>query len=47
MWFMTNPYLSGCTTMNWGWGYHANPMTHCGFTMPSSNVSINAEFQVP
>ena len=47
MWFMTNPYLSGCTTMNWGWGYSANPQTHCGFTMPSSNVSITAEFQVP
>lgn len=47
MWFYTNPYLQGCTTMNWGWGYHANPETHCAFTMPSSNVSISAEFQLP
>ena len=47
MWFSTSPYLAGCTTINWGWGYHANPETHCGFTMPSSNVYINAEFQLP
>jgi hypothetical protein len=47
MWFTTNPYLSGCTTTNWGWGYSSNPATHCGFTMPSSNVNINAEFQLP
>jgi hypothetical protein len=48
MWFTTNPYLSGCTTTNYGWGcFCANPITHCGFTMPSSNVNINAEFQVP
>ena len=47
MWFYTSPYLAGCTTMNWGWGYHANPETHCGFTMPSSAASINAEFQLP
>ena len=47
MWFYTSPYLQGCTTMNWGWGYHANPETHCAFTMPSSNVSISAEFQLP
>jgi List-Bact-rpt repeat protein len=47
MWFMTNPYLAGCSTTNWGWGYSSNPVTHCGFTMPSSNVNINAEFQLP
>lgn len=48
MWFTTNPYLSGCTTTNYGWGcFCANPVNHCGFTMPSSNVNINAEFQVP
>jgi len=47
MWFGTSPYLAGCSTMNWGWGYHANPQTHCGFTMPSSNASVNAEFQLP
>lgn len=47
MWFGTNPYLAGCSTTNWGWGYHANPQTHCGFTMPSSNANINAEFQLP
>ncbi|HEV8582237.1 MAG TPA: hypothetical protein VGX68_24465 [Thermoanaerobaculia bacterium] len=48
MWFTTNPYLSGCTTTNYGWGcFCANPINHCGFTMPSSNVNINAEFQAP
>ena len=48
MWFTSNPYLSGCTTINYGWGcFCANPISHCGFTMPSSNVSINAEFQAP
>lgn len=48
MWFTTNPYLSGCTTTNYGWGcFCANPITHCGFTMPAGNVNINAEFQVP
>jgi len=48
MWFTTNPYLSGCTTTNYGWGcVCANPINHCGFTMPSSNVNINAEFQAP
>jgi hypothetical protein len=48
MWFTTSPYLSGCTTINYGWGcFCANPISHCGFTMPSSNVSLNAEFQAP
>ena len=48
MWFTSSPYLSGCTTINYGWGcFCANPVNHCGFTMPSSNVSINAEFQAP
>ena len=48
MWFTSSPYLAGCTTINYGWGcFCANPITHCGFTMPSSSVSINAEFQVP
>ena len=48
MWFTTSPYLSGCTTTNYGWGcVCANPINHCGFIMPSSNVSINAEFQAP
>ena len=48
MWFTTNPYLSGCTTTNYGWGcFCANPITHCGFTMPSRNVNINGEFQAP
>lgn len=48
MWFTTNPYLSGCTTTNYGWGcFCANPISHCGFTMPSSNVNLNAEFQAP
>jgi len=47
MWFSTSPYLAGCTTTNWGWGYHANPEIHCAFTMPSSAASINAEFQLP
>jgi len=47
MWFTTNPYLAGCSTTNWGWGYHANPETHCGFTMPAGNVNLNAEFQLP
>ena len=47
MWFGTSPYLHGCSTINWGWGYHANPQTHCGFTMPSSNALVNAEFQLP
>jgi hypothetical protein len=48
MWFTTNPYLSGCTTTNYGWGcFCANPINHCGFTMPARNVNINAEFQVP
>lgn len=48
MWFTSNPYLSGCTTTNYGWGcFCANPINHCGFTMPSSNVNINAEFQAP
>jgi hypothetical protein len=48
MWFTTNPYLSGCTTTNYGWGcFCANPVSHCGFIMPSRNVNINAEFQVP
>jgi Divergent InlB B-repeat domain len=47
MWFATSPYLAGCTTTNWGWGYNSNPATQCAFTMPSSNVSINAEFQLP
>src|SRR6185295_18179887 len=48
MWFTTNPYLSGCTTTNYGWGcVCANPINHCGFTMPSSNVNLNAEFQAP
>jgi hypothetical protein len=41
-------HLSGCTTTNYGWGcFYANPINHCGFTMPVSNVNINAEFQVP
>lgn len=48
MWFTSSPYLSGCTTTNYGWGcFCANPINHCGFTMPASNVSINAEFQAP
>jgi hypothetical protein len=48
MWFTTNPYLSGCTTTNYGWGcFCANPISHCGFTMPSGNVNLNAEFQAP
>ena len=48
MWFTTNPYLSGCTTTNYGWGcFCANPISHCGFTMPSQNVNLNAEFQAP
>jgi hypothetical protein len=48
MWFTSSPYLSGCTTINYGWGcFCANPVNHCGFTMPASNVSINAEFQAP
>jgi hypothetical protein len=48
MWFTTNPYLAGCTTTNYGWGcFCANPISHCGFTMPSSSVSLNAEFQAP
>ena len=48
MWFTSNPYLSGCTTINYGWGcFCANPVTHCGFTMPSQNVNLNAEFQAP
>lgn len=47
MWFGTNPYLAGCSTTNWGWGYSANPQTHCGFTMPAGNANINAEFQLP
>jgi hypothetical protein len=48
MWFTSNPYLSGCTTTNYGWGcFCANPINHCGFTMPSSNVNLNAEFQAP
>jgi len=48
MWFTTNPFLSGCTTTNYGWGcVCANPINHCGFTMPSSNVNLNAEFQAP
>jgi hypothetical protein len=47
MWFTTNPYLAGCSTTNWGWGYNSNPVTHCGFTMPSRNVNLNAEFQLP
>ena len=48
MWFTSSPYLSGCTTINYGWGcFCANPINHCGFTMPASNVSINAEFQAP
>jgi hypothetical protein len=47
MWFMTNPYLSGCTTTNWGWGYGSNWATVCTFTMPSGNASVNAEFQLP
>jgi hypothetical protein len=48
MWFTTNPYLSGCSTTNYGWGcFCANPINHCGFTMPSSNVNLNAEFQAP
>jgi len=48
MWFTTNPYLSGCTTTNYGWGcFCANPINHCGFTMPASNVNLNAEFQAP
>src|SRR4029079_9626785 len=47
MWFTTQPYLAGCTTTNWGWGYSSNPATHCGFTMPSSDAFLNAEFQLP
>ncbi len=48
MWFTSNPYLHGCTTINFGWGcFCANPINYCNFTMPSSNVSINAEFQAP
>lgn len=48
MWFTSNLYLSGCTTTNYGWGcVCANPITHCGFTMPAGNVNINAEFQAP
>ena len=48
MWFTTSPYLSGCTTINYGWGcFCANPINTCNFTMPAQNVSINAEFQVP
>jgi hypothetical protein len=48
MWFTSNPFLSGCTTTNYGWGcFCANPITHCGFTMPSQNVNLNAEFQAP
>lgn len=47
MWFMTNPYLAGCTTTNWGWGYGPNPQTQCLFTMPAQNVNIGAEFQLP
>ncbi len=47
MWFSTNPYLQGCTTTNWGWGYGSNWATVCTFAMPSGNVSVNAEFQVP
>lgn len=48
MWFTSSPFLSGCTTTNYGWGcVCANPVTHCGFVMPSGNVSINAEFQAP
>lgn len=48
MWFTSNPYLQGCTTINYGWGcFCANPVTHCGFTMPSQNVNLNAEFQAP
>lgn len=48
MWFTSSPYLSGCTTVNYGWGcFCANPINHCGFTMRASNVSVNAEFQAP
>lgn len=47
MWFATNPYLAGCTTTNWGWGYGPNWATNCAFTMPAQNASVNAEFQVP
>jgi len=48
MWFTTNPYLHGCTTINFGWGcFCANPINHCGFTMPAGNVNLNAEFQAP
>src|SRR6185295_1702038 len=48
MWFTSNPFLSGCTTTNYGWGcVCANPINHCGFTMPSQNVNLNAEFQAP
>lgn len=48
MWFTSSPFLYGCTTINYGWGcFCANPINHCGFTMPASNVSLNAEFQAP
>lgn len=48
MWFTSNPYLAGCTTINYGWGcFCANPINHCGFVMPARSVSLNAEFQVP
>src|SRR5262245_21430609 len=39
MWFTSSPFLYGCTTINYGWGcFCANPISHCGFTMPSGNV---------
>jgi len=48
MWFTTSPsYLPGCTTLWGGWGYGPNPNDVCTFTMPASNVSISAEFQLP
>lgn len=47
MWWQTNPYLAGCTTLYGGWGYGPNPAVNCTFTMPSQNANINAEFQLP